>query len=149
MGTPADDKRPIGVLIMDDAVFGRDYLRELLDELPEIDVTSSAASLAEARAFLVDCGADLVLVSPHQLDPSGDSIVRAIRQLVPSARVVVLGNSAVGVRSAESVVGGADAIIEKSNVYPRICELLRAWFGIDAGTELSVNPAQSADERLR
>lgn len=125
------DRPPIRILIMDDSLFGRDCLRMLLSELPCVAVTATAASVVEARAPLRETRLDVVVVSPHQLDPSGAAAVRAVKKAAPSARVIVLSNCRGDACRAECIASGADAFLDKSDVFRRVYELLREWFDVD------------------
>lgn len=130
MVTPLVDREPVGVHIMDDAVFARECLRSLLEEVPRICVSSSGTSMQEARPLFRTARIHVVIVSPHQLDPSGSATVRAINRLLPAARVITIRDCRGDARCSECIASGADACFDRSHVFNRVYDLLHNWFQI-------------------
>lgn len=117
---------------MDDSVFARDCLRSLLEEIPGVEVVASAVSMDDARERFHKVPIDVIIVSPHQLDPSGSATVRAVNREVPAAKVILLRHCSSDARCFECISTGADACVDKTFAFQGICGLLGDWFNVEA-----------------
>ena len=80
----------IRVVIADDHPMMRDGLRALVSSLPDVTIVGEAADGAAARREAQLTRPDVVVMDLHMPGTNGVEATRAIRQAVPTARVLVL-----------------------------------------------------------
>jgi DNA-binding NarL/FixJ family response regulator len=78
------------VLIADDHPLFRKGLKTLLESIPEVKVINEAATGSEAITRAADLQPDLVLMDLQMPDGGGIAATRAIRNLSPNIRVLVI-----------------------------------------------------------
>jgi len=115
----------IRVLIVDDAMFMRNMLRDLFNRSEDFEVAGEAADGAEAVARFRELKPDLVTMDIVMPQQSG---IEALKQIIaesPAARVVMC--SALGQETliVEAVQAGARDFIVKPFQETRVLEVLR------------------------
>lgn len=78
------------VVIVDDHPVVRDGLRGMLGTQPDFEIVGEAASGTEALTVVAARQPDVVLADLRMPEPSGATLIRLIRQQVPSTKVLVL-----------------------------------------------------------
>ncbi|HYX88631.1 MAG TPA: response regulator transcription factor [Gaiellaceae bacterium] len=131
---------PIRVLIVDDHTVVREGLRAFLELQEGIAVTGEAADGEEAVREAERLRPDVVLMDLVMPRLDGVAAMRALRERVPAARVVVLTSFLDDERLLPAIRAGAAGYLLK-NVEPR--ELARA-VRLAAGGEALIDPAVAA-----
>jgi two-component system, NarL family, response regulator DevR len=90
MGTSNPRESPFRLLLVDDHEVVRQGLRALLERRPAFQVVAEAGTVAEAIAAARRFQPEIVLMDVRLPDGSGIEACRAIRQELPSIRVVML-----------------------------------------------------------
>jgi len=144
------------IIIADDHPLFRSALAHAVGKVwPEAAIIE-ASSAAEARAALVDGGAEALLLDLHMADSSGLSVLMDLRQDYPALPVVIVSASEEPRVAAAAAQLGAAGFIPKSSSLDAMREGLAAvrdgdgWFpqGGDCGADddlariASLTPAQ-------
>ncbi|ONI71019.1 DNA-binding response regulator [Actinosynnema sp. ALI-1.44] len=80
----------IRLVIVDDHPVVRDGLRGMLGTQPDFEIVSEAAGGAEALTVVAAGRPDVVLTDLRMPEPSGATLIRLLRERVPTTRVLVL-----------------------------------------------------------
>jgi len=123
----------IGVLLVDDHEVVRRGLRALLEEHPHIAVVGEAATAGEALAEALRLSPDVILMDVRLPDGNGVEVCRAVREALPSVRVVMLTAFADDDALVTAVMAGASGYLLKQT---RGAEVLRAIEEAAAGRSL-------------
>lgn len=142
---------PAGLLLVDGHAAFRDLLAFVLELEPDLTVLAQAGTLAAARGALAGGPKfDVAVVDPRLPDGCGAGFVGDLRQKMPRARTLVLGDHLEARRRAEIVDAGAAAIVPKS---ARLAEVLKAIRDLHAGKHLltpqEISEAARLAERAR
>lgn len=105
--------RPIRVLICDDHEVVREGLRALLAGRSDMQVVAEAGSAAEALEAAMREAPDVVIMDVRLPDGSGVEACRAIRDAIPTARVIMLTSYADDEALYASIVAGAAGYLLK------------------------------------
>jgi DNA-binding NarL/FixJ family response regulator len=124
---------PIRVLVVDDHAVVREGLRAFLELQDGIDVAGEAADGEEAIALAERLRPDVVLMDLVMPQLDGLAAMRALRERVPAARVIVLTSFADDDRLLPALRAGAAGYLLK-NAQPQ--ELARAVRAAHAGEAL-------------
>jgi NarL family two-component system response regulator LiaR len=109
-----DDR--IKVLVADDDVLFVEWLRELIDRQPELEVVGEAHNGLEAIDLTDDLDPDAVVIDLHMPLLDGVTAVARLRHDHPNLCLIVLtGDADVQLHVAASEAG-ADAVLEKSEL---------------------------------
>src|SRR5947207_12188372 len=80
------------ILIADDSLVVRDRLVTLLTELHGIEVVGQAKDAMEARSLAAELRPDVAILDVRMPKGSGADVVRDIKKLNPTPKVIVLTN---------------------------------------------------------
>lgn len=144
------------IIIADDHPLFRSALAHAVGKVWPDAAIIEASSAAEARAALVDGGAEALLLDLHMADSSGLSVLMDLRQDYPALPVVIVSASEEPRVAAAAAQLGAAGFIPKSSSLDAMREGLTAvqggdgWFpqGGDCGADddlariASLTPAQ-------
>ncbi|MEU4807347.1 response regulator transcription factor [Actinosynnema sp. NPDC023587] len=81
---------PLRLVVVDDHPVVRDGLRGMLGTQPDFEIVGEAASGTEALTVVAAVRPDVVLTDLRMPDPSGGTLIRLLRERVPTVRVLVL-----------------------------------------------------------
>lgn len=129
VAVPAPSAPTLGLFIAEDSAAVRERLVRSLDGLPGVDVVGTASSVAEAVQGLRDCGPDALVLDLQLEDGSGLEVLRAVRDELPSLRVIVLTNFASEPYRRAAIAEGAEVFLDKSSEFARVRDILSAWQG--------------------
>jgi len=140
----ADDARgvadPIRVLIVDDHALFRRGLEMVLAEEPDIELVGEASDGAEAVAKAGEALPDVILMDIRMPKSSGIEACRAMKEVAPSAKIVMLTISDEEEDLFEAIRAGASGYLLKDIPYDEVADVVRAVHG---GQSL-INPSMAA-----
>ena len=126
---------PVRVLVVDDHALFRRGLEMVLGQEPDISVVGEAGDGAEALAQARDLTPDIVLMDlrmPRRSTRAGASIeggidaCRAIKEAVPSTKIIVLTNSDEEADLYEAIKAGASGYLLKEIPIDEVAAAVRA-----------------------
>ncbi len=119
-------KMPIRVLIADDHAVLRAGLRLLLNNQQDMQAVGEASTARETLEKAADLQPDVILLDITMPDMSGLSILRALRERAPSARILVLTMHADEDYLREALRLGAVGYVVKSAADQELLAAIRA-----------------------
>src|ERR1700719_3591814 len=131
---------PIRVLIVDDHALFRRGLEMVLAEEADIEVVGEASDGAEAVEKAGQALPDVVLMDIRMPRSSGIEACRAMKELSPSAKIVMLTISDEEEDLFEAIRAGASGYLLKDIPYDEVADVVRAVHG---GQSL-INPSMAA-----
>jgi two-component system NarL family response regulator len=138
---PAAGRRPepIRVLIADDHALFRRGLEMVLEEEPDIDLVGQASDGREAITVAGESLPDIVLMDIRMPKISGIEACRAIKEVSPSAKIVMLTISDEEEDLFEAIRAGASGYLLKDIPLDEVAEAVRSVHG---GQSL-INPSMA------
>jgi two-component system NarL family response regulator len=130
---------PIRVLVVDDHALFRRGLEMVLIQEPDIEVIGEASDGEEAVAMVHDLTPDVVLMDIRMPRGSGLQACAAIKDLVPSARIVMLTMSDDEADLYEAIKAGASGYLLKEIPVYEVAAAIRA---VHTGQSL-ISPAMA------
>ncbi len=113
------------VLIADDSIVVRDRLVTLLTELHGVEVVGQAKDAVEARNLAEELRPDVAIVDVRMPKGSGADVVRDIKKLNPTPKVIVLTNYPHPENRKKCIERGADYFFDKSTEFKKVMSVLR------------------------
>lgn len=132
------DDQPTRVLIVDDDLFVRTALAQLLSTRKEIQVIGTFEDGAVAAAAAAEARPDVVLVDINMPLMEGPDAVRAVLAACPSAKVLALTSLTTQEAAAEMLAAGALGFLTKDTPVAAMVASVRA---IHAGLTVLAGPA--------
>src|SRR5689334_3103082 len=130
---------PIRVLVVDDHALFRRGLEMVLTEEPDIELVGEASDGAEAVEKAGEALPDVVLMDIRMPKSSGIEACRAMKDLTPSAKIVMLTISDEEEDLFEAIRAGASGYLLKDIPYDEVAEAVRSVHG---GQSL-INPSMA------
>ena len=131
---------PIRTIIVDDHALFRRGLEMVLDEEGDIELVGQASDGAEAVEKAAESLPDVVLMDIRMPRSSGIEACRAMKELSPSAKIVMLTISDEEEDLFEAIRAGASGYLLKDIPYDEVADVVRAVHG---GQSL-INPSMAA-----
>jgi two-component system NarL family response regulator len=131
---------PIRVLIVDDHALFRRGLEMVLAEESDIELVGEASDGAEAVDKAGEALPDVVLMDIRMPKSSGIEACRAMKEVAPSAKIVMLTISDEEEDLFEAIRAGASGYLLKDIPYDEVADVVRAVHG---GQSL-INPSMAA-----
>jgi len=126
--TGAAPTEPIRVLVVDDHALFRRGLEMVLIQEPDIEVVGEASDGEEAVGMVSTLTPDVVLMDIRMPKGSGLDACTAIKDLVPSARIVMLTMSDDEADLYEAIKAGASGYLLKEIPVYEVAEAIRAVY---------------------
>ena len=120
---------PIRVLVVDDHALFRRGLQMVLAQEPDIDVIGEAGDGAEAVEKAADLLPDIVLMDVRMPRGSGIEACMAIKEVVPTTRIVMLTISDEEADLYEAIKAGAAGYLLKEISIDEVASAIRAVHG--------------------
>lgn len=140
-GRRAEAGPPIRVLIVDDHPAVGASVTRLLDEQPDMTVTSTCSSAGDALSRAQSVESDVVVCDYYLPGEDGLSLVIALKQLVRPPRTLVYSACAAPEMTVAALLVGADGVLRKSAPAGAVCGAIRALAG--GGVVLPPLPASA------
>jgi DNA-binding NarL/FixJ family response regulator len=121
------DPKPIRVLLVDDHQLLTGALSQMLAREPDIEVTGTARTVAEANE-LARSQPDVVLMDYRLPDGTGADAARGIKARWPAARIVMLTALADDETVLESIQAGADGYLTKDRAVEDVVSAVRSAY---------------------
>jgi two-component system NarL family response regulator len=131
-GQAADARRqpePIRVLIADDHALFRRGLEMVLEEEDDIDLVGQASDGSEARVKVGESLPDVVLMDIRMPRSTGIEACRAMKEAVPSTKIVMLTISDEEEDLFEAIRAGASGYLLKDIPLDEVAEAVRSVHG--------------------
>jgi len=113
------------ILIADDSLVVRDRLVTLLTEVHGIEVVGQAKDAMEARSLAAELRPDVAILDVRMPKGSGADVVRDIKKLDPTPKVIVLTNYPHPENRKKCIDRGADYFFDKSTEFKKVVAVLR------------------------
>lgn len=126
-GTPAGD--PIRVLVVDDHALFRRGLQMVLEQEPDMEVVAEAGDGLDAASAAGDLLPDVVLMDVRMPRRGGIDACMAVKEVVPSARIVMLTISDEESDLYEAIKAGASGYLLKEISIDEVAAAVRAVHG--------------------
>jgi two-component system NarL family response regulator len=140
-GSDAPERpEPIRTLIVDDHALFRRGLEMVLDGEPDIELAGQASDGAEAVAKAGEILPDVVLMDVRMPRSNGIEACRAMKEVAPSAKIIILTISDEEEDLFEAIRAGASGYLLKDIPLDEVAETVRAVHG---GQSL-INPSMAA-----
>jgi len=110
----------IAVFVVDDTPSMRDRLRELLDDIEDVEVVGDAGSVDDATAGILRTHPDCVLLDYQIQGGTGVDVLRAVRPQLPQIEFIVLTNHATDQHRRACLDAGALFFFDKSSEFGSI-----------------------------
>ena len=131
---------PIRVLVVDDHALFRRGLEIVLAQEPDIEVVGEAGDGAEAVEQAADLLPDVVLMDVRMPRRSGIEACTAIKDVVPSARIIMLTISDEEGDLYEAIKAGATGYLLKEITIDEVATAIRAV----AGGQSLISPSMAS-----
>lgn len=115
---------PLKVLIADDSPVIVQRLREMISELDFVSSVGYAKDGAETLALVEFMNPDVILLDIHMPGVNGLQVLDEVRKQMKEIKVILITNHPDEDLKSQCLQRGADFIIDKSNEFDRIPELL-------------------------
>jgi two-component system response regulator DevR len=127
------------ILVVDDYRPIVERLKAQMEELEEVGEVLTAGSCAEAVVLLETRIVDVVLLDIHLPDGSGIELLGHIKITWPCVGVVMISNQVNPTYKVLCHEKGADYVIDKSNDYEMIPNLIATFSGCSGSTTQSLS----------
>jgi NarL family two-component system response regulator LiaR len=138
----ADPHPPARLLIADDHELAREGLRAMLDRDPHLEIVAEAASGREAVHLCQRWRPDVVLMDVRMPDMTGLQATQAIREVLPSMRVLMVTMHEDSDYLVEAIEAGAAGYVLKDATRAEIIGAIRRVLRSDGA------PSVELSERL-
>ena len=116
---------PIRILIIENHRVVADALKALFNEQPGLVVVGTLGSVAEARSYIVQGNADVLIADHHLTDGTGAEAVQALRQKGCQAPMIVLTHDDGDAARLAAVQAGASAFLLKADTPMSLIDAIR------------------------
>ena len=113
------------ILIADDSTVVRDRLVTLLTDVNGIEVVGQAKDATEARNLAEELRPDVAILDLRMPKGSGADVLRDIKKLDPTPKVIVLTNYPHPENRKKCIDRGADYFFDKSTEFKKVVSVLR------------------------
>jgi two-component system response regulator DevR len=117
------------VVLVDDATELRNLVRDLLADVPGLEIAGEAGDVPEALELVRTLRPDVVLLDISLPSGSGIDVLRQAKQLQPAPVVIMLTNMHLPQYRVACANAGADHFFEKTTGLPEMRELLMELAG--------------------
>jgi len=117
------------VLVVEDSRRVTERLRELLDQIPEVETVGAVESELEAVSSLAEVAPDVLILDLHLKQGTGFGVLRGMPASRPRPTVVVLTNFALPQYRLQVESFGVVYFLDKAREYDRLPEILREIAG--------------------
>ncbi len=113
------------ILIADDSLVVRDRLVTLLTDVDGIEVVGQAKDAIEAKSLAAQLRPHVAILDIRMPNGSGADVVRDIKQLTPTPKVIILTNYPHPENRKKCIERGADYFFDKSTEFKKVVAVLK------------------------
>ena len=121
------------LFIVEDSIPVRERLLRTLEGMDGLDIVGTAEDVPAAIAGLTSTPPDALILDLQLPSGSGLQVLRAVRQMLPHMRVIVMTNFAAEPYRKAAMAAGAEIFLDKSAEFGRVRDILSEWRD-EAGT---------------
>ncbi len=121
----------VRIILADDHEVVRQGVRRFLETQPSLEICAEAANGQEAVEKTLSLKPDIVILDLTMPVMNGVEAARQIRQLVPSAKIIVFSMHDFAQLAETVKQAGADAYVSKSNRVDKLYEAIRTVLSND------------------
>jgi len=121
------------LFIVEDSIPVRERILRTLEGMDGLDIVGTAEDVPAAIAGLTSTPPDALILDLQLPSGSGLQVLRAVRQLLPHMRVIVMTNFAAEPYRKAAMAAGAEVFLDKSAEFGRVRDILSEWRD-EAGT---------------
>ena len=123
--TDLDTRDSIRVLLIEDSAVLAERLRELLQQMPRVQLVGVADSERAAVALVGNTPADAMILDLHLREGNGFGVIRAMRLLGRTPEVVVLTNYTLPQYEKQARALGVHYFLDKARQFNAIADVLQ------------------------
>ena len=128
----SNPEKSVKVLLVEDSAVLAEILSEALSELPEVDLVGVVDSETEAFKVIARDRVDLIFLDLQLRQGTGFGILRALADMHPAPRSVVLTNHDLPEYHTAAMALGATYYLDKAKDFQRLPEIVRAIISVIA-----------------
>jgi DNA-binding NarL/FixJ family response regulator len=128
----ANPERSVKVLLVEDSAVLAEIMSEALCDLPEVDLVGVVDSEAEAFKLIALGRIDLIFLDLQLKQGTGFGLLRALADMHPAPRSVVLTNHDLPEYHTAAMGLGATYFLDKARDFHRFPEIVRAIVSVIA-----------------
>ena len=118
--------RNFEVLIVDESLFFRNWLRRLIQTIPKIQIIGEAKDTLSALSLLRMVKPDAIIIDMKTQWRLGTDQIKTFRQITPISKVIVLTSEGY-LRYQRKAAEKADVLLDKITEYNKIAEILNRY----------------------
>jgi len=115
------------LFIVEDSIPVRERLLRTLEGMDGLDIVGTAEDVPAAIAGLTSTPPDALILDLQLPSGSGLQVLRAVRQMLPQMRVIVMTNFAAEPYRKAAMAAGAEIFLDKSAEFGRVRDILSEW----------------------
>ncbi|NJN66933.1 MAG: response regulator transcription factor [Chloroflexaceae bacterium] len=123
---PKTPPPPARLVIVDDQELAREGFRRMLEGVRDLDIIGEATSGAEARELCRRLQPDLALIDIRMPEMNGLETTRAVRQVSPQTRVIIVAMHAPDSQLQAAIHAGAAGYIPRDTTRQDFLAVVRA-----------------------
>jgi two-component system OmpR family response regulator len=128
----SNPEKSVNVLLVEDSAVLAEILSEALTQISEVDLVGVVDSEAEAFRVLAQKRVDLIFLDLQLRQGTGFGILRALADMHPAPRSVVLTNHDLPEYHTAAMALGATYYLDKAKDFQRLPEIVRAIISVIA-----------------
>jgi two-component system, OmpR family, response regulator len=128
----SNPEKSVNVLLVEDSAVLAEILSEALTQISEVDLVGVVDSEAEAFRVLAQKRVDLIFLDLQLRQGTGFGILRALGDMHPAPRSVVLTNHDLPEYHTAAMALGATYYLDKAKDFQRLPEIVRAIISVIA-----------------
>ena len=115
------------IFVVEDSAAVRERLIEMIREVEDAEVVGEAETCDTAVAGIIDARPDVAILDIRLADDTGSGIdvLNRVRRQLPSVKAIILSNYTSPQHIKAGADAGADYVLDKSEDFERIVEILR------------------------
>jgi two-component system OmpR family response regulator len=123
-------EKSVKVLLVEDSAVLTEILSEALVQIPEVDLVGVVDSEAEALRVIARDRVDLIFLDLQLKQGTGFGLLRALADMHPAPRSVVLTNHDLPEYQTAAMALGATYFLDKARDFQRLPEIVRAIISV-------------------
>ena len=115
------------ILIIDDAIYVSNRIKELIGEMPDVSAVHSASELVHALSSIQKYSPAVIILEMHFGGNVGREIFQFIKSEYPLVKIIIASNKATADYRQRSLDSGAHGFIDKTTEFEKIPAMIRSF----------------------